>query len=172
VLKNIVTRPYSLPKEDNQTRLLEVTVVIKQEKSYYSQKMRNMNDTFENKINAYIMEYTGKCHECKSKLEELGRNLKVSHDRLMELKKGWQEQKNEHQAIFSDSEKVLVDYEQLKSDPQKFEEEYHSKIEARVNPMLDQLHNLCKEMDNLVKTIEEDPNKIIKIEKEIITSGM
>ena len=165
VLKNIVTRSYSLPKEYNQTIQLEVATGVQQEKSSYSQKTRDVQNLFEERINKHIKEYTDRYHECKSKLEELERNLKVSHDRLMELKKEWQEQKNEHQAIFSDSEKVLVGYEQLKSDPQKFEEEHHSKIEARVNPMLDQLHNLRKKRDNLVKTIKEDPNKII--EKEI-----
>jgi hypothetical protein len=168
MLRNKITRSNSLPKEYNQTLQIEVATGLQQEKSSYSQKTRDIHNLFEERINKNIKEYTGRYHECKSKLEELESNLKVSHDQLMKFKKKWQKQKNEHQAIFSDSEKVLADYEQLKSDPQKFEEEHHSKIEARVNPLLEQFHNLCKEMDNLIKIIEEDPSKIIeKIEKEI-----
>lgn len=147
--------PYSCrSKEHDQTLPSEAPAVVLQEKSHSSKKAKERDETiydfFEERVNKYMTGYEEKYNLYASKLAAVQHDLKASCDQLAQFKA----HKSERDVISEKSKQVLDDYLQLRNDPQRYQEELNN-IDAKAAPLLEKLHSLCKEIDDLRKTHDD-----------------
>jgi predicted nucleic acid-binding Zn-ribbon protein len=139
------------PKEHDQTLPSEAPDVMPQERrSSFSKTLGLITKHMmraKQKLDRKIEKYEKKCISYKSNLEAVG---KASSDQLAQ----WQLQMSEYETILEESKQVLGDYGQLKSDPQRYQQEL-KKIGDTVTPHLDSLHLVEQEMIDLKKEQDE-----------------
>jgi hypothetical protein len=144
LLRNSLTRSNSLPKEYEQNQLPESPSIIQQENIHNTYNMINADKILNNISEIGIAKYQEEYDLIESKYKEILYRL----EELLSQSVPWQK----GEVVINESKQVLDDYKQLKSDPQRYQEEL-KKIDDKVNLLLEKFHSVEKEMKDLAKRL-------------------